>query len=304
MPASEPDPLPGFNHPELQAIIDRHAPAEGDNATAVPGLRLFRYTRPTYRVKAVYEQSICVAAQGSKEVMLRNKIFTFDPHYYLLVSVCLPVAAQIIEASPQRPHLSLSINLDHGVIFEMLADEDIALPPPGRELCGIAAGLLEPSLLETVTRFIRLLDTPQHIPALGPLILREIFYLLLVGSAGAQLKQIVLEHGHVHRVVSIIQRIRRDYSQTLRIEVLAKEVGMSVSSLHHQFKAVTDMSPLQYQKQMRLHEARRLMLGEDLDAASASFRVGYESPSQFSREYRRMFGAPPRQDISKLRANL
>jgi AraC-like DNA-binding protein len=266
----------------------------------VPALKLSRFSAVSDVVALVYEPCLCVVAQGAKEVLLAGETYRLDPAQSLLVSVDLPVAARVVEASPDRPYLAARIALDLAVVGELLADGATAplLGPPAR---GLAVTPVEPALLDAISRLVALLDAPQDVGALAPLVLREITYRLLAGPQGARLRQMASAGAPAQRIALAIRWLKEHFAGPLRIELLAKRVGMSPSAFHLHFKSVTAMSPLQYQKRLRLQEARRLMLGEGLDAAEAAFRVGYESPSQFSREYRRMFGAPPRQDVTALK---
>jgi len=286
---------------DLAALIERHTATEGRAATPIPSLSLYRSATPVDPIHMVQEPALCVVAQGAKVLTLGGAAFTYDPAHFLLVSVDLPITARLVTASPDRPYLALHLRLDLPLIAALLAEAGPAIVPPADAGRGLGVGLLDPALGDAVIRLVRLLETPRHIGALAPLVCREIFYLLLMGPQGVRLREIALMNGHVQRVARVIERLRTAYDQPLRIEALAKEVGMSVSSLHQQFKAVTAMSPLQYQKQVRLQEARRRLLSADIDAATAGFQVGYESPSQFSREYRRLFGAPPSRDVARLR---
>ncbi len=247
--------------------------------------------------------SFCVIAQGSKEIHLGDERYRYDPYRYLLATVELPVISQLVEASPERPYLSLRLDLDPALVASVMLEA--GLPSPRREAGSaraIAVSLLDADLLDAAVRLVRLVEAPPaEARVLTPLITREILFRLLVGEQSARLRHIAVLGGHTDRISRAIERLRRDYDKPLRIESLAREFGMSPSGFHDHFKAVTAMSPLQFQKQLRLQEARRLMLGEDLDAASASFRVGYEDASHFSREYKRLFGAPPMRDVERLR---
>ncbi len=285
---------------KLASAIERQTAADGAYDTAAPALRLSRFSAPSDLVAVVYEPCLCVVAQGAKEVLLADETYRLDPARSLLVSVDLPVAAQVVEASPGRPYLAVRLSLDPTVVGELLAESTPAplLGPPSR---GLAVTPVEPPLLDAVTRLVALLDSPQDVAPLAPLVLREITYRLLAGPQGARLRQIVSAGALAQRIARAIRWLKDHFADPLRIESLAKQVRMSLSAFHLHFKGVTAMSPLQYQKRLRLQEARRLMLGEGLDAAEAAFRVGYESPSQFSREYRRTFGAPPRQDVAALK---
>ena len=284
---------------KLAAAIERQTAADGVYDTAVPALRLSRFSAPSDLVALVYEPCLCVVAQGAKEVLLADETYGLDPAQSLLVSVDLPIAARVVEASPGRPYLAVRLSLDPAVVGELLADSTTTLPP-GPPARGIAVTLVEPQLLDAVGRLVALLGSPRDVEALAPLVLREITYRLLTGPQGARLRQLASAGAPAHRIARAIRWLKDHFADPLRVESLARQVGMSPSAFHLHFKGVTAMSPLQYQKRLRLQEARRLMLGEGLDAAEAAFRVGYESPSQFSREYRRMFGAPPRQDVAAL----
>jgi AraC-like DNA-binding protein len=302
---------------KLAFAVERQAAADGAYDTAVPALRLSRFSAPSDLVALVYEPSLCVVAQGAKEVLLADETYRLDPAQSLLVSVDLPVAARVVEASPGRPYLAVRLALDPAVVGELLADGTTApltLPSPPsdggegrvRGLLGpptraIAVTAVEPPLLDAVTRLVALLDSPQDIGLLAPLVLREITYRVLNGPQGSRLRQIASAGAPAQRIARAIRWLKDHFADPLRVEWLARQVRMSPSAFHLHFKGVTAMSPLQYQKRLRLQEARRLMLGEGLDAAEAAFRVGYESPSQFSREYRRMFGAPPRQSVAALK---
>lgn len=284
----------------LASAVERQTAADGAYDTAVPGLTLYRSSAPSDHDAVVYEPSLVIVAQGSKEVLLAGETYRYDPAQSLLVSVELPVAARVVEASPGRPCLAVRISLDPAVVGELLAD-GMTAPPLGPPARGLAMTPVEPPLLDVVTRLVALLDSPQDIVPLAPLVLREITYRVLTGPQGSRLRQIASAGAPAQRIARAIRWLKDHFADPLRIELLAKHVRMSPSAFHLHFKGVTAMSPLQYQKRLRLQEARQLMLGEGLDAAEAAFRVGYESPSQFSREYRRMFGAPPRQDVAALK---
>ena len=284
----------------LAEAIGRHTPGDGGRNTDVPNLRLARASAPTDFLPVVYEASLCVVVQGSKEVRLAGETFRYDSAHSLLVSVDLPVAARVVEASSGRPCLVARVMLNAAVVGEFLADGPPPLRPgPPAQALGVTP--VEPPLLDAITRLVTLLDVPEDIPALAPLVLREITYRILAGPQGAKLRQFAAAGAPAHRIARAVQWLTDHYAEPLRVEELAKKVGMSPSALHLHFKHVTTLSPLQYQKRLRLQEARRMMLGEGLDAAGAAFRVGYESPSQFGREYLRMFGAPPGKDVAALR---
>ena len=283
----------------LTETVERHTRTDGDHETAVPGLWLYRSSTPSEEHAVVYVPSLCVVTQGAKEVVVGGQVYRYNPAQSLLVSVDMPALTHVAEATADRPCLAIRIPIDPAVVGEFLADGS-AIPPPGPPLRGLGVIDLEPPLLDAVGRLVGLLDAPRDISALAPLVLREITFRLLTGPEGARLRQIASAGAPAQRIARAIRWLRDRFAEPLRIATLANHVGMSASALHLHFKNVTALSPLQYQKRLRLQEARRLMLGEGLDAAEAAFRVGYESPSQFGREYRRMFGAPPRRDVSAL----
>lgn len=286
---------------ELAGLIERYASHDGTHATGVPGLHLNRISRPIDPRHGLQRPALAVIAQGSKRLMVGDDVYVYDAANYLVTSVDLPGISQVVVPAPEHPYLSLRLDLDAEKIGALM--HDAALPPLAEQTAcrGLFVARVGPPLLDAVLRLARLLDTPRDIPILAPLIEREILYRLLMDGQGERLRQIALAGSHTHRVVKAISWLREHYQQPLRVDDIARSVNMSASSLHHHFKAVTAMSPLQYQKQLRLQEARRLMLNDAADAATAGHRVGYGSASQFSREYRRLFGAPPVQDIARLR---
>lgn len=269
--------------------------------TAIPSLLFFRRDEPTEPESGMYEPSICMVAQGAKRVMLGEDVFVYDAHHYLITSVHLPTMVQIVEASPERPYLGLMLKLDQREMSQMMADSN--LPPPRTQQSSRGMGIGEVSLpiLTAFQRLIELLSEPRDIPILSPIIQREIIYRLLVGDQGASLRQIAAVGSQSQQIARAIDWLKGNFTQPLRIDDLASQASMSSSTFHHHFRSITALSPLQYQKQLRLQEARRLMLAERMDAATAAFQVGYESPSQFSHEYNRLFGAPPLRDVTNLR---
>lgn len=280
----------------------RHISQDGMQRTKIPELILYRSSSPSTHDAAVYEPALVVMAQGSKEVTLGDKSYQYDADNYLLVSVDLAVSARVIEATPSHPSLAIRITLDPAIIGELLAEGTVT-PPLGSTSRGLAVTPIDSAMRDAVTRLVDLLDAPQDIAAIAPLVLREITYRVLAGPQGSRLRQSLSAGAPAQRIASAIRWLKEHIAVPLQVEALAKMAGMSSSALHLHFKNVTTMSPLQYQKQLRLQEARRLMLGEGLDAAEAAFRVGYESPSQFSREYRRLFGAPPRQYVAAVKSS-
>jgi AraC-like DNA-binding protein len=286
---------------DLAAAIERQTGADGVYETAVPALRLSRFSAPSDLVALVYEPCLCVVAQGAKEVILAGETYRLDPARSLLVSVDLPVSARVVEGSAGCPYLAVRLALDTAVVGELLVD-GAAAPPLGPPARAISVTPVEPPLLDPVGRLVALLDSPNDVGPLAPLVLREITYRLLTGPQGSRLRQIAAAGAPAQRIARAVRWLKDHFAEPLRVETLAKQVGMSPSAFHLHFKGLTALSPLQYQKRLRLQEARRLMLGEGQDAASAAFRVGYESASQFGREYRRLFGAPPRRDVAALQA--
>lgn len=281
--------------------IARHAQRDGLHRTPLDRLSLVRSSTPTMPMPNIYRPMLCLVAQGRKQVALGDRVFTYEAARYVIASVELPVVGRVTEASADRPYLCMALE------FDLLALNDLALrvPPPAGEAppLGLSLADAESGLLEAALRLVRLLDDPAALPVLAPLAEQELLYRLLTGPHGATMRQIASGQGRVAQVGRAIAWIRQNFRERFSISELARAVGMSPSSLHEHFRAVTAMSPLQYQKQLRLQDARQLMLAKGLDAASAAFQVGYESPSQFSREYRRQFGEPPARDIARLRAS-
>ncbi len=289
--------------PTLAQLIEKICPREGSHATEIAGLFLTRYTKTDVPRNSLDQAVFCVVAQGAKSILLNQQRVLYDPNRYLLVSLDLPLVGQVEKATRTKPFLGLSLVLD----FEELASlmRQAALPhetaPPLRP--GLAVGCMEEDLLDAVTRLTLLLTKPGQIAVLAPLIKREIFYRLLLSEQGGLLRRMVADSGKVQRVAAGLAWLQRNAARPIRMEELAREMHMSPSAMHSWFRAVTSMSPLQYQKQLRLQQARRMLLAEPLDAGTVSQRVGYESASQFSREYRRFFGFPPMQDVQRLRAS-
>jgi len=270
-------------------------------ATAVPGLSLFRREEPTEPVSGIYEPSICLAVQGAKRVILGEDSYVYDAHHYLITSVHLPIIVQIIEASPDKPYLGLRLTFDLRELSQLMVDSNLPRPRLQKSSRGMATGEVTPQLINAFIRLIDLLADEKDIPILAPVIQREIIYRLLVGEQGERLRQIAAAGSQGQQIAKAIGWLKSNYVLPISMDELAAQANMSTSTFHHHFRSMTALSPLQYQKQLRLQEARRLMLAERMDAANAAFQVGYESPSQFSREYNRLFGAPPLRDITKLR---
>ncbi|WP_129775921.1 AraC family transcriptional regulator [Peristeroidobacter soli] len=285
---------------ELAALVTRLTPQEGIYPSAVPGLTVIRANAPSMPTPSVYDPSLCIVVQGRKRAVLGDDVYYYDALNYLTVSVTLPAIGHVLEATPEKPYLCMRLELDARTIGELLLQVGRSAVPPSTDR-GLYVARTSPQLLDAVVRLTRLLDQPRDAAILAPLVLREIHYRVLTGELGHRLRELCVVDSQVNRVARAIELLRKRFTESLRIEDLAAAAHMSESSLHHRFKAVTAMSPMQFQKHLRLHEARRLMLTEGLEAAAAAHRVGYESPSQFSREYRRLFGAPPRREIETVR---
>jgi len=303
-PIAELSPQMELQRAELAELIRRHAPTDGSFQSVIKSLFMVRHDHAQQSVPGLVHPALCIMAQGRKDVTLGDEVFTYDPLNYLVLSVALPISGKVIYATPDEPHLAMRLDIDPAQINALIAEAGpMSVPsrPSGR---GMYVERIDSQLLDAVIRLIRLLDSPKDIPMLAPLITREILYRLLRGSEGYRLYEIAISNCQTHRVTQAIKWLNENFQQALRIDELAKEVNLSVSTLHHRFKAVTNMSPLQYQKQLRLQEARRLMLSDGLEASAAGYKVGYESPSQFSREYSRLFGAPPLRDLARLRKTL
>src|SRR6266699_4017123 len=286
-----------------EELVERIARALRKDGTVQPlqGLHLYRHSVPLEQVYSVVEPSLCVVAQGSKEFLLGESRYRYDPFHYLLVTVDLPYVGQVLEASKERPFLSLRLDLAPPLVGEVLVEAGHPSPRDPAEVRAIAVSPVDGHLLDAMVRVARLLDAPDEARVLLPLLTREMIYRLLRGEQGARLHHLAILRGYSPHIARAIERLRHAFDQPLRIESLARELGMSVSVFHHHFKAVTAMNPSQFQKRLRLLEARRLMLGEDLDAASAAYRVGYHDASHFNREYKSLFGVPPMRDVQRLR---
>jgi len=288
------------NREELVERIERTM-RQDRSVQPLPGLHLYRHSIPLEPVYSLVEPSVCVVAQGSKEFLLGESRYRYDPFHYLLVTVNLPYVGQVLEASKERPFLSLRLNLAPALVGEILVETGHVSPRTHAEVRAITVSPVDGSLLDAMVRVARLLDEPSEARLLLPLVTREIIYRLLKGEQGDRLRHLALLGGYTPSIARAVERLRQDFDQPLRIERLAHELGISVSGLQHHFKAVTALSPVQFQKRLRLLEARRLMLGEDLDAASAAYRVGYHDASHFNREYKSLFGVPPMRDVQRLR---
>ncbi len=290
-------------------VIARITGKDGDHRTAIPGLSIHRHSGDAQANCAAYKPSLAVIVQGAKRVVLGDETLIYGASDYLLTSIDLPVLSQVCKASVEEPYLSFAYQIDTAKIpalLDFLAQGPLsaaALSAPASPR-GMTVSKITPDLEDAALRLLRLLDRPDDIPALLPLVEQEILYRLVTGPHGHRLRQMATAESQPHQVGRAVAWLKEHYSRPLRIDDLASRVSMSVSSLHHHFKAITAMSPLQYQKQLRLQEARRLMLEESLDAGDAGHQVGYESQSHFSREYARHFGEPPMRDIGRVRRTL
>lgn len=287
----------------LVTKIAQHTDCDGIHPTKISNLSLIRISNPTEPVRGVTQPSLCIVVQGTKHVTLADHTYEYGAGRHLVVSVELPVINRIVEASPEKPYMSLLLALDMPALGSMLME----MPRPATEQpsarCGkgLCVSEASPSFLDAALRLTHLLDTPEDIDFLAPLAERELLYRLMRGEQAHKVRHMLMPESRLQQVNRAIAWIRDNYAKPFSIDRVASEANMSSSSLHEHFREVTAMSPLQYQKQLRLQEARRMILAEALDAATAAHRVGYDSPSQFSREYRRLFGAPPIRDISRVR---
>ena len=274
---------------------------EDGAANPMPGLRLQRNSSPQVSVHGLYGPALCMVAQGSKEVLVGDDRYRHDPAHYLLITVELPVVSWVLEASRAKPYLSFHLELDMALVRSVAAEAELASLQEPAGVKALNIGPLDADLLDAVVRLVRLLEAPAEAKVLAPLIKREIIYRLLLGKRGSQLRRMADQEGDSHYIARAAEQLRKNLAHPLRVEEVAKELGMSVSSFHSHFKAAIGLSPLQFQKRMRLQEARRLMLYEALDAAGAGYQVGYDDAAYFSREYKSLFGVPPKKDVERLR---
>ena len=289
---------------ELIRKMRVHAATEGDTFTPIEGLRLYRRSAPSACNSATYMPSLVVFLQGQKRINVAKKTYLCGHGHFLLTSVDMPVVSQVVKATPEEPLLGLILALEMPVVRELLNREEFQCGAAHTSAQAMAIGMTSVELLSACSRLLGLLDAPQDIPFLSSLIQREIIYRLLRSPQGEHLRAIATQGEQSHRTARVVSWLRANYAKPLRVEELAQLAQMGVSTLHHHFRSLTAMSPLQYQKQLRLHVARERMLNAGLDAASAAFEVGYESASQFSREYSRFFGESPMRDIKAQRLAL
>jgi AraC-like DNA-binding protein len=291
---------------ELADLVHRHAPREGYQPTEISCLGFSRNSTTHYSTLAgppygLYKPSLCILVQGSKDFILGGDRFRGGPSNYIVSSMDLPIIFEALEASPEEPILSCKIEFTPSLILELLSADQVKVNSKITSKRGMNVAKLDVSMLDAVVRLVRLLDKPADIPVLVPLFTKEILYKTLQGEHGDSLRQIVTDGSPTFHIKNAIEHILNNFQYSFRIEELADVAKMSIPSLHRHFKELTAMSPIQFQKQLRLQEARRLIISESTDVATAAFRVGYESPTQFSREYSRMFGFPPREDMKRLK---
>lgn len=288
---------------ELAALVDRYTDGKGDGfrATAIDDLVFVRCNTST-TIQAVSEPLFAIVVQGKKKLSINEENFQYGIAQYLVMSVDLPLSVCMVEATPDQPYLGLKLKLDPAQLCEIIAQTNPGLSQK-ESVRGWCVSDANPTLIDCVIRLTKLLETPQDIPFLASMMIREFYYRLLTDKQGEAVRQIATSGSNMQRIAEVIRRIKAEYTEPLRVEELAEQANMSAASFHRHFKAVTSMSPLQYQKQLRLLTARQMLLAEAIDATQAAYRVGYESTSQFSREYSRTFGAPPIRDIERLRVS-
>lgn len=289
---------------KLAEMIDEWTVGKSQATTAIPGLILHRWPTPTAPNSYMFAPNLCLIAQGVKRILLGEEAFVYDAHSFIVSSVELPVISQVMEASPEKPYLGLTLELDLKEVSRLMLHNNMKPSPATATDRAMGVSKLQPSLLNAVERLLELLYVPEEIPVFLPLIQQEIYYRLLMDPQGDRLRQIVNAESRSWQIARVIDWMKHNFDQPLHINEMAKHAGMSPSGFHQHFRALTSISPLQFQKRIRLNEARRMMLAENMDAGNASFRVGYESPTQFNREYKRMFGKPPREDIKNLQTTV
>lgn len=289
---------------DLAHILDRHSATlgYGTHESAIPRVALIRSEHPTDRMHTVYRPAVCIVAQGAKRSIAGDAILSYAPGDYLTVSVDLPVIGEVTVASPDEPYLCVKLELSPALLGDLMLQGGVQSPSDGDPDLGLAVSVASGDILDATIRLVTLLDRPDAVPVLAPLYERELCYFLLNGAQGRRLRQMALAEGRTAQITKAIHWIGTQFREPISIEDAAAVAGMSTSAFHHHFKAVTALSPLQYQKQLRLQEARRLMVSDGGDATTAAFAVGYSSSQQFSREYARLFGAPPQRDVTRLRA--
>jgi len=285
----------------LAYALGSFAQTDGDYTTAIPALTLHRRSAPTEPLHCIYSLGLGVIAQGAKQVMLGDEVINYSPGRSMLTTIDLPVVSHVTQASARKPFLGLLLTLDPRQIVQMASDLDLAQPSRERAFRPVSIETLDEALLDALVRLVKLLDKPALVPQLAPLIQQEITIRLLTSRYGPQLQHLVAAGSPSQQIAKAVAWLKQNFTHVLHVDDLAARTHMSPSTFRQHFRAITGMSPLQFQKQLRLQEARQLMLNQSLDAGNAGGRVGYESASQFSREYSRLFGAPPQRDIRRMR---
>jgi AraC-like DNA-binding protein len=286
---------------ELARLLERRTGSDGRYETAIPELKLYRFSHPTEPVHVLQEPAVYVVVQGRKQVTVGEETYVYDPSQYLAVSVQLPAVGHVVAATPEEPYLCMTLSVDPRELAALIVETGRQSPRDDHDGRALYVSRLQPPLLDGFLRLVRLLDAPHDMPVLAPLILRELHYLLLQSEQYGRLAQMAIGDGRLRRVSGAIAWIQEHFTEPLQIEALAKRVNMGPSALHSHFKAVAAVSPIQYQKSLRLQEARRRMLSGATSAEVIAYEVGYASASQFSREYARLFGQPPRRDAERMR---
>ncbi|MGH7603860.1 MAG: AraC family transcriptional regulator N-terminal domain-containing protein [Gemmatimonadaceae bacterium] len=286
---------------ELVDRLEQRSHGDGPHETAIPELTLYRYSQPTEPTQVLQRSAVYVVVQGRKQVTVGDETYFYNPSHYLAVSVDLPAVGNVIEATPAKPYLCMTLAVDPRELAALIVETGGQAPRDDHDGRALYVSRLRPALLDGFLRLVRLLDSPQDLPVLAPLVLRELHYRLLQSEQFGRLAQMAIGDGRLRRVSGTIAWINEHFAEPLRIEDLARKANMSTSALHNHFKAVAAMSPIQYQKQLRLHEARRRLVAGETSAEAIAYAVGYASASQFSREYARLFGEPPRRDAERVR---
>ena len=285
------------SYQRLCNLIDKYCDPEGAVRTAIEPVWMYRATGPSLKVPTIYKPCLCLIISGAKEVTLGQEVYRYEPGQLLAASVDLPLVGHVTNASTDAPYRSLSLDLDAKILSELVTNMDLNIGLEGDSTRGLFVEQTTQSLVDAVLRVVDLLEHPDEIPVMLPLLMREVHYRLLRTGQGVFIARLAMGGSNMQRISSVLRLMKDNFDKPLRVDELAEHANMSPSSFHHHFKQVTAMSPLQYQKRLRLTTARQIMLAEMKDAASAAYAVGYESTSQFSREYARMFGAPPMRDV-------
>ncbi len=285
-------------------LVEARGGGQGRFDTGMPGVNLVRSFQTTMPIPNMYRPSLCVVLKGAKEILFGETTLNYTEMECLVVSVEIPAIGRMIGATPANPYVGMTIEFDSAILRDVM--QQLASPPvpsTTSSLC-VFVGKVDEPLAECLTRLVRLMQNPAAIPVLFPAVMREIYYWLLTGPSGGEIAKLALPETHAERVTRAITYVREHFSELLRVEQLAEIARMSPSSFHHHFKTMTSMTPVQYQKQLRLLEARRLMLSDAVNVSEAAYEVGYESASQFSREYTRSFGVAPKRDVMNFKALL